>query len=397
MVMHQHHLEWEELPAEVREGIADRLGGVLRDAKSVRTDKPHFLGFLSMPGDAQVFVKVVSVKAAFGAYVEACRREIQINELFSEHNVKVPQPALRGYGVVTEPDGQEWLWLATDRMPGSAANEGLTAENLHRFVQLFDRTQAELDKLPREKVPPGLLMSPEEFLLVVGDEPHSWEAIFKLPPARLRDHLPDWADANQDLLVALGRRGDAAANSQQRLCFLDLTFPNVVLGGRRDEEAAVDWGYLGIGTPWARLVASTTAALKSCTIADLEASWRRAALLREVSAEEIDGVLASHAALVFSAVLRVPQSRELSGPAQVAWSQQANKIIQLMKARIDHRALSPDLYAAAQTEFQRREDNHHYGRLVRPDWMSRREPANDNPDSRFTDRATREQGTTPRK
>ncbi len=225
-------LHWEDLPAEVRRVLEDRLGArVAESATQPQGFSPGLASRLLLADGRRVFLKAVH-ESANPDTPGIHRREARI---LSALPASVPAPRL-----LWTYDEEGWVALCLEDVDGRHPREPWTEEDLDLVVATYTRMAADLTPSPIEVDGTAA----EGF----AGEINGWQLALR----RGEDRLDEWCTRNLARLAELESRAPGAAMGDTLLHF-DARADNLLIAGAR--LYVLDWPWARTGAWWIDLVA----------------------------------------------------------------------------------------------------------------------------------------------
>ena len=295
-------MHWEDLPAEIRASLEQKLGSRVVDA----TTQPH--GFspglaarLRLDDGRRVFLKAVSESVNPDAPAMH-RREARIVAALPP---TAPVPRL-----LWSNDGGGWVALCFEDVGGRHPHEPWTEHDLDLVISAIKR-------MSRELTPSPIAVDETAAEALIGNI-NGWQVALR----RGEDRLDPWASMHLPMLADLEARAPGAAEGETLLHF-DTRADNILIAG--DRVYVVDWSSARSGAAWVDWVAmAPSVAMQGGP--EPEAFLRRFEI-GYVAAPEIDAVLCSLAGYFTVRALEPPPSglptlrafQSAQGKVAVAW------------------------------------------------------------------------------
>lgn len=322
-------INWDGVPEEVKRQIIEKFGSsVVEVDESPHGFRPNFTGILTFGNASRVFVKAAraargpDAEPALEQHLKDCLNEIEINKSLP---ATAPAPRFLNHGEVENALGTRWVWLATQAVNGRPPPDSPTAEDLSRYVRLYDRTIESLRDWDLSGAPhiPIFPYSQER-------NQGAWQRIRADSAvwAKLESNS-GWVGDNFTRLVELDRAltGELEGNY---VFPGDVGLQNNLFATDPEGDVRVDWSSLAIGPVWPSLVWSIAAAGAKCTPAELEEVLASSTVVGNLEPGRIDAFLA-----VQSGALYEKAYSATSDPAtQEACRQAAKHSLNWLRARL---------------------------------------------------------------
>ncbi|MEV5570066.1 phosphotransferase [Spirillospora sp. NPDC052269] len=268
-----HRLNWAELPAHVREAVAEGLNSpVVRTHPCTGGFSPGLASRLILADGRSVFAKAIS--ADRDAYAQDLnRREIQAMQRMPR---AAPAPRLQW-----SLDDTGWVVLVMDWIPGTMPTQPWQPADLDIVVRALAAMAEDLTPAP-----PGTMPITSD----LADDYSSWRRLAATASPEA-DLLPDWARAHLDALADMEAGWEQAATGTT-LAHTDLRADNVLLT-RHDRQPVmiVDWAWAVAAAPWVDLVMLLSSA--AVHTPDVEQIWRSSPQARLADDGQVNALLAA--------------------------------------------------------------------------------------------------------
>lgn len=221
-------IRWDELPARVRQGVEEILGGVVVSARPQSGGfSPGTADRVCTAGGRRAFIKAVS--SAQNEHTPGLhRREAAISRQLPND---LPVPGFIGFY-----DDGEWVALVLEDVEGRHPTTPWVAAELHAALSALGTLAARLTPSPLTALPRARDELSGPF--------SGWSRLATDTPADLHP----WAVANLPRLVELSEAGLAALEGET-VVHLDVRADNLLV--RPDGEVVVvDWPWACLGPAW---------------------------------------------------------------------------------------------------------------------------------------------------
>jgi hypothetical protein len=230
-VTHTAHvrLGWGDLPAQVRAGVEDLLGGAVVEAAGQPGGfSPGVADRVRTASGRRAFVKASGVDLN-ATTVELHRREGRV--------VAALPPGVPAPGLLGVYDDGRWVALVLRDVPGRHPRTPWEPAELSAVLAALDDLAARCTPAPELSVPPRPLGASE----IISGGARAWRRLATAD-------LDPWAAANLDLLTALADEA-APLLAGDTLVHLDIRADNLLVdpAGR---VTIVDWPYATTGPRW---------------------------------------------------------------------------------------------------------------------------------------------------
>jgi aminoglycoside phosphotransferase (APT) family kinase protein len=258
-------VHWDELPADVRSGLEERMAGrVVEAVTQPHGFSPGLAARIRLHDGRRVFVKAVSAEANPDS-PDIHRREARV---LAAMPVSAPVPRL-----LWTYDRAPWVALGLEDIDGRHPHEPWTEHDLFLVVATYENLARELTPTP----------------ISVDDAKHGFERDingWQVALARDEQRLDPWCRKHLVRLAELESRAPEAARGDTLLHF-DARADNLLIAGER--VYVLDWPWARTGAWWIDLVSmAPSVAMQGgpspeALLARLD--------LRGVSKEDIDAVV----------------------------------------------------------------------------------------------------------
>ena len=225
-------VHWEDLPAELRAALEERLGSaVLQATTQPKGFSPGLAARLVLEDGRRAFIKAVS-EAANPDTPDIHRREARI---LAALPAIAPVPRL-----LWTYDERGWVALCLEDVDGRHPHEPWTEEDLVLVVAAVRKMAADLTPTP---IDPGATAADRFRGSING---------WKIALQRSESRLDPWSSRNLERLVKLEAEAPDASVGDTLLHF-DTRADNILIAGRR--VYIVDWPWARVGAAWVDWVA----------------------------------------------------------------------------------------------------------------------------------------------
>jgi aminoglycoside phosphotransferase len=280
-------LGWADLPAPVRAGVEEILGGAVVEAVGQAGGfSPGVADRVRTAGGHRAFVKAAGVELN-PTTVELHRRE---GRVVASLPPSVPAPRLLG----VHDDGR-WIALVLQDVPGRHPRTPWEAAELSAVLAALGELANRCTPAPTLAAAPRPLRASE----IVAGGAAAWRRIAAAAPA----DLDPWATAHLDLLQALADEADPLL-AGDTLVHLDVRADNLLVDGT-GRVTIVDWPYATTGPRWLdTLLLAVNVRLHGGH--DVDALLAAAPVTADVAPRVLTGVLAGMAGSFFEVSGRPP-------------------------------------------------------------------------------------------
>ena len=304
-----NRLVWTDLPADVRAGIEELIGGQVVHATSEPGGfSPGLAARVALADGRRVFVKAVSA-ARNEQSVGMFDTEATILAALRDVELRPPVAVPRLIGCYRQDD---WIALVISEVAGRQPAIPWREPELDRVV---DAIQVMGDCLTPNPLPIPVPFMRES----CADIMSGWRTMAGSSPDPA---VPAWAAANVDRLAEL-ESGWSVAATGDTLLHLDLRADNLLLTD--DRVHVVDWPHACVGAAWVDLLIMLPSVVMQG--GDADRCWQRGPATRLVDAGQVNAVLAALAGYFISYSLlppppglpRVRAFQRAQGDAALGW------------------------------------------------------------------------------